>query len=71
MAQENQENDFELMDKIQEYPTIYNQSSRDFKDKTKKQNCWKAVAKHMNEFLVVVKKRYESIRTQFSKYLKF
>ena len=70
MAQENQENDFELMDIIQEYPTIYNRSSRDFKDKTKKQNCWKAVAKRMNEPVDVVKRRYESIRTQFSKYLK-
>ena len=70
MEQENQEKDFELMDIIQEYPTIYNFSSRDFKDKTKKQNCWKAVAKCMNEPVDVVKKRYESIRTQFSKYLK-
>eukprot|EP00795_Rhopilema_esculentum_P016355 gene16355-7749_t len=65
MAQENQENDFELMDIIQEYPTIYNRSSR-----TKKQNCWKAVAKRMNEPVDVVKKRYKSTRTQFSKYLK-
>ena len=60
----------DFMDIIQDYPTIYNRSSRDFKDKTKKANCWAAVAERVNEPVEVVKKRYETIRTQFSKYLK-
>ena len=60
----------DFMDVIQEYPSIYNRSSQDFKDKLKKGNCWKAVANRVCEPVDVVKKRYENIRTQFGKYLK-
>ena len=56
-----------FMDIIREYPTIYNRSSKDFKDKTKKSNCWRAVAERLDEPVDIVKRRYESIRTQFSK----
>ena len=60
----------DFMNVIQEYPSIYNRSSRDFKDKLKKGNCWKAVADRVCEPVDVVKTRYENIRTQFGKYLK-
>ena len=33
------ESDALFMEIIQEYPTIYNRASKDFKDKNKKANC--------------------------------
>ena len=60
----------DFMDVIQDYPSIYNRSSKDFKDKFKKDNFWKAVAERVIEPVDVIKKRYENIRTQFGKYLK-
>eukprot|EP00794_Sanderia_malayensis_P002222 gene2222-2530_t len=41
-----------------------------FQDKNKKSNCWKAVAERVGEPIDIVKRRHESIRTQFSKYLR-
>ena len=53
----------DFMDAIQGYPGIYNCCSRDFKDKLKKGNCWKAVVDRVCEPVDVIKKRYENIRT--------
>ena len=64
------ESDETFMDIIREYPTIYDRGSRDFKDKNKKSNCWKAVAERLDEPVDIVKRRYEGIRIQFSKYLR-
>ena len=62
--------DVEFMEIIREFPTIYNRSLKDFKDRNKKSNCWKAIAEKVGQPVDQVKRRYESIRTQFGKYLK-
>ena len=59
--------DTEFMEIICEFPTIYNQSLKDFRDK--KLNCWKAIPE-VGQPVDQVRRRYESIRTQFGKYLK-
>ena len=68
--QDAKQSDEAFMDIIREYPTIYDRASKDFKDKNKKSNCWKAVAERLDEPVDIVKQHYESIRTQFSKYLR-
>ena len=72
MADEQDEHEgiADFMDMIQDYPSFYNRSSKDFKDKFKKENCWKAVAERVIAPVYFVKKRYENIRTQLGKYLK-
>ena len=55
---------------IREYPTIYDRSYKDFQDKSKKSNCWREVAQRLDEPVDIVKRHYESIRTQYSKYLR-
>ena len=68
--QDEREGIADFLDMTQDYPSIYNRSSKDFKGKFKKENCWKAVAERVIEPVDVIKKRYENIRTQFGKYLK-
>ena len=68
--QDEREGIADFMDMIQDYPSIYNRSLKDFKDKFKKENCWKAVAERVIEPVDVIKNRCENIRTQFGKYLK-
>lgn len=62
--------DVEFMEIIREFPTIYNRSLNDFKDRNKKSNCWKAIAEKVGQPVDQIKRRYESIRTRFGKYLK-
>ena len=40
--------DIEFMEIIRQYPAIYDKSSKDFKDKRIKANCWKIVADVLN-----------------------
>ena len=54
--QDEREGIADFMDMIQDYPSIYNRSSKDFKDKFKKENCWKAVAERVIEPVDAVKK---------------
>ena len=68
--QDARKSDEAFMDIIREYPTIYNRSSKDLRDKTKESNCWRAVAERLDEPVDIVKRCYESIRTQFSKYIR-
>lgn len=63
------DNDALFMELIQEYPTIYDRKSKDFKDRNKKANCWKIIAERLGETVDKVKRRYETIRTNFSRYL--
>lgn len=63
--------DMAFMEIIKEFPSIYNRSSSQFKDKNLKINAWKEIASLHNELDVnTCKQRYESIRTTFSRYLK-
>ena len=63
------ENDSIFMEIIREFPTIYNRASKDFKDRNKKANSWKKIAEYLGQSFEDVKRRYESIRTSFSRYL--
>ena len=62
--------DVDFIEIIRDFPTIYNRSSRDFKDKTKEENRWKAVAEKVNGTVEEVKRSYDTIWTQFGKYIK-
>lgn len=62
--------DVEFMEIIREFPIVYNRSLKDFKDRNKKSNCWTAISEKVGQPIDQVKRRYESIRTQFGKYLK-
>ena len=59
-----------FMEIICEFPTVYNRRLKDFKDRNKKSNCWTAISEKVGQPIDQVKRRYESIRTQFGKYLK-
>ena len=63
------ENDASFMEIIREFPTIYNRASKDFKERNKKANSWKKIAEYVGQSVEDVKRRYESIRTSFSRYL--
>ena len=63
--------DCSFMEIIKEFPSIYNRSSAQFKDKNIKSNAWKEIASlHTDMDVNTCKQRYESIRTTFSRYLK-
>ena len=47
--QDEREEIADFMDVIQDYPSIYNRSSKDFKDKFKKENYRKAVAERVRQ----------------------
>jgi len=47
---------------IKEYPTIYDRSYKDLKDKSTKSNCWREVAQRLDKPVDIVKRRYERIR---------
>ena len=48
---------------------LYIRVSRDFKDGNKKAYSWKRIAEYLGQTVEDVKRRYESIRTSFSRYL--
>ena len=54
---------------FKKFPSIYNRASKDFKDRNKKANSWKKIAERLHETIDSVKRRYETIRTEFSRYL--
>ena len=51
----------DFMDVIQDYPSIYNRSSKDFKDKFKKDNFWKAVAERARKQKALVRNGIERL----------
>lgn len=73
MAQLIDENAIEnetLMDCIRNYPAIYDKSCRDYKIPLRKKNAWKEVCIKLGMELETAQKRYNSLRTMFSKYVK-
>ena len=63
------DSDIDFMELIREFPTIYNKKSKDFHDKRKKENCWKAIAGLLNTTTQEAERRYKTIRTSFTRYL--
>lgn len=59
-----------LMDTIRIYRAIYDKSCPDYKNQRIKQNAWQAVAEALELDVASVQKRYNTIRTNFSKYIK-
>jgi hypothetical protein len=41
--------DVAFMEIIREFPTVYNRTLKDFKDRNKKSNCWKAIAEKVGQ----------------------
>eukprot|EP00794_Sanderia_malayensis_P014937 gene14937-16477_t len=64
--------DVAFMDLVREYPTLYDRSWKDFKDVTKKANCWKGISAQCGEPIkgksgsgvsdVQVEQKYEHLR---------
>ena len=59
------DSDETFMGSFRKYPTIYERSYKDFKDKSMKSNCWRKLAQRLNEPVDIVKRCYESIRMQY------
>ena len=69
-AQEAKEKDSVFMEMIREFPTIHNRALNDFKDRIKKANSRKTIADFLDDIIDSVKRRYDSIKTDFSRYLR-
>ena len=59
-----------LMNNVQNYRCIYDKSCVDYKVPQKKRNAWQKIAESMKLPVDVIQKRYSSIRTVFSRYIK-
>lgn len=54
-----------LIDKQESYPELWDTSSKDYKNKIKKQNALKAIANYIDAPEEEVKKKLHNLRTQF------
>eukprot|EP00112_Aurelia_sp_Birch-Aquarium-sp1_P002537 Seg128.12 transcript_id=Seg128.12/GoldUCD/mRNA.D3Y31 product="hypothetical protein" protein_id=Seg128.12/GoldUCD/D3Y31 len=59
-----------LMSCVHKYPAVYDKSCRDYKIPLKKKNAWKAIGLELSIDWAEAQTRYNSIRTNFSKYIK-
>ena len=59
-----------LMACIQNYRCIYEKACNDYRVPHKKRNAWKEIAEKLRLSVEEVQKRYNNIRTVFSKYVK-
>ena len=59
-----------IMDTIRNYRAIYDKSYPEYKNQRVKTNAWQAVATSLGMDVALVQKRYNTIRSNFSKYLK-
>ena len=58
------------MDIIKEFPVIHNHAYADFKDRNIKKNAWRKISELLDVEERECIKRYESIRTTFSRYVR-
>ena len=76
MAENNTGKESELYDNenfmnlVQNYRIIYDKKCKDYKDTRKKKNAWLELSKKVGVDVAEAQKRYNSIRTSFSKYLR-
>ena len=56
------------MEKVRQYSSIYDKSSRDYKDQSIKN--WIEIARALNVDVDDAKQKYNNIRTLFGKYIK-
>ena len=59
-----------LMNCVQHYPVLYDKGSADYKIPPRKKNSWKEIAAKLAIDQTEAKTRYNSIRTNFSKYIR-
>ena len=59
-----------LMNCVQNYPVLYDKGSADYKIPLRKKNAWKEIAAKLGIDQTEAKTRYNSIRTNFSKYIR-
>ena len=59
-----------LMNCVQNYPVLYDKGSADYKIPLRKKNAWKEIAAKLGIDQTAAKTRYNSIRTNFSKYIR-
>ena len=59
-----------LMNCVQNYNVLYDRTCRDFKILQKKKNMWKEISETLGITVKQAKTRYNTIRTNFSKYIK-
>ena len=69
-SQSLQDSNKQLMNTIRKYPAIYDKSCPEYKNQRVKSNAWLAVSKSLGMDVSLVQKRYNTIRSNFSKYLK-
>ena len=62
--------DEEFMEVIRDFPGVYDKNHEDFRDKTKKEECWEKISDVLNVRIEDTKRRYETIRTRLSRHLK-
>eukprot|EP00795_Rhopilema_esculentum_P003869 gene3869-15166_t len=70
MAEEQEIDNEMLMNYVQHYRVIYDKSCKDFKIPLKKRNAWKETSQKLGIDIAEAQKRYNNIRTTFSKYAK-
>ncbi len=59
-----------FMEDLQQYECLYNKFSRDFKDKYKKMNCWKALGEKHSIGPQEAELTFKNVRTAYGRFLK-
>ena len=59
-----------LMNCVQNFPALYDKSSVDYKILLRKKNAWREIAAKLGIYENSTTTRYNSIRTNFSKYIR-
>ena len=67
---ENEIDNETLMNCVQDYSVIYDKMSKDYKIPLRKRNAWKEASTELGIDVEVAQKRYNNIRTTFSKYVR-
>lgn len=62
--------DEDFMAVIKDFPAVYDRRSEAFKDKAFKEEAWEKIAEYFDMRIEDVKRRYDTIRTRLSRYLK-
>ena len=69
-SEEYEVNNETLMNCIQQYRVIYDKRCKDYKMPLKKRNTWKEISEKLGIEIAEAQKRYNNIRTMFSRYVK-
>ena len=59
-----------FMDKVREFPAIYDTSQAIYKNRTIKKNAWQEIAREFSTSVESVQLKYKTIRTRIGRYLR-